>query len=989
MPLINTSIPNFIGGVSQQPAAIRKNNEAEEVVNAIPSPVEGLIKRPPAEYVTQLYRGLPSGTPSGNQATKFWFDDPTNSLFFHLIERDEQEKYLLYIDKNGRYGIHDLINNTPKELFTSAGSLFGGVDSPAQRSAVTIGDVTFVANAKTQPVYTNDTVAQNPSNYEQNALVWIKQANYGREHTVTLTSSDNRVYTYKHTTRSVAIVVDGTGTGTTAGAIVGPVQLTYGSKGVKADVYPQAYITYGAAGNRVSDVRLVTDFVGLEQPLSVQGPGDTGTDTGVLLNIPTANGVSGAQVRVRADSSGEIGTNHIAEGLAFGRASGYVGPRDGIDSNFTDPATGAATAPFETNRFNNTRVKDGVIWIKARDLTPLNFNITVEDDFAGEGIVVIRDTVERFEDLPPTAPHGYMVKVAGVPESGYDDYWVKFEAEDGDFSRGIWVETVAPGLKYKLSPATMPILVIRDSTGGFVVKVADGAAASNVPNAASYVWSDRLVGDEDTNPTPSFVGSTYYSTGPKINGLVYFQGRLGAISGENIIFSETGQFFNFFRTTVLDLLDTDTIDIASSSSKSGVIHSAIPFNRDLILWTPTNQSVLRTGDTFTPKSVAITPAADYENQANLCRPVASANSIFFTYNNGGYVGMRELVPQPALDGSYLANDLTTNVSRFITGSPGSLAASTHDNIVAVIANRKLYIYRYLAINNERAQSAWVECDFSDSSKIFVDQDAHGSGSAEPIWVGFVESDMYVALAVRRKTGLIPPLANSWIPVLIKVRMGSGLNDAPINDWVTHLDFRARLTGGTYVGGGVNQTTFNLPYPMDYAAGITKVVNDEGNSIPIVSGTAAVLVEGANTGGGNTRGTVVVSGNYSDEDLWFGAPYEMKYTFSTQYLKRGQNMPALLGGRYQLHNMILQFAETGYFKVTTQTPDGTPYEYEFAGDILGSSLVGEAFLKTGQFRVPIFSKNDNITISIISSSFLPCKILSGEVEAEFTSRSNSV
>ena len=165
--------------------------------------------------------------------------------------------------------------------------------------------------------------------------------------------------------------------------------------------------------------------------------------------------------------------------------------------------------------------------------------------------------------------------------------------------------------------------------------------------------------------------------------------------------------------------------------------------------------------------------------------------------------------------------------------------------------------------------------------------------------------------------------------------------------------------------------------------------DEGNSIPIVSGTPAVLIEGANTGGGNTKGTVVLSGDYSAEDLWFGAPYEMKYTFSTQYLKRGQNMPALLGGRYQIHNIILQFAETGYFKVVTETPDGAAYEYEFAGDILGSSLVGEAFLKTGQFRVPIFSKNDNITISIISTSFLPCKILSGEIEAEYTTRSSSM
>jgi len=995
MPLINTSIPNFIGGVSQQPASIRKNNEAEDIVNAFPSPVEGLIKRPPAEYVTNLFAGIPGSTPPANQANKFWFDNPTNSIFFHLIERDDKEKYLLYISNSGAYGIYDLVNNIPKAVSLAPVNLFRTVNSPSERSAVTIGDVTFVANALSVPALTTNKSPKNPADYDRECLVWIRQANFGREHIVTLkseaVSGNQRTYTYKHTTRSLVIATTGSGSSTNV-TTLGPVTLTY-IQGVKAEVYPQAYITYGSGNNRVTNVRLVTDFVGLEQPLSTKGPGDSADETGVLLEIPTQNGVSGVHVRIKADASGEIGTNHIAESLAFGRSSGYIGPLDGIDGNNADPANGAAGERYETNRFNNTRVRDGVIWIKSRTSTPLDFDPTVEDDFAGEGISLIRDTVERFEDLPPTAPHGYTVKVLGVPESSYDDYWVKFEAEDGDFSRGVWVETVAPDIYYEVDPTSLPVLVIRNSSGDFVVTTADGGAMAGIPaeQSATYKWANRLVGDDDTNPIPSFMNQGFQPGPLRINGLTYYQGRLGILSGENMIFSETGQFFNFFRTTVLDLLDTDPIDVASSSQKSGIIYSAVPFNRDLILWTPTNQSVLRSGDTFTPTNVAITTAADYENQSAICQPVPSANSIFFTYNNGGYVGLRELIPQPALDGSYLANDLTTNISRYIYGLPNALAASTHDNLVALIANRKLYLYRYLAVNNERVQSAWVRCDFEDSSSIFVTGDPHGSQFAEPIWVGFLEADMYVVLAVRRKTGLSPvyPLANSWIPVLVKVRMGSGLTDAPINDWVTHLDFRYRLTSGVYVGGVTDETTFTLPFPMDYAVRRTKLVNDEGNTVPIVRGTSAVLVEGANTGGGNTAGTVVVSGNYSTTPLWVGVPYEMKYTFSTQYLKRGSNMPALLTGRFQILNMAVQFAETGYFKVTTETVDGEMFEYEFSGDILGKTVTGRELLKNGQFKVPIFSKNDNITISIISSSYLPCKILSGEIEAEYTARSRSM
>jgi hypothetical protein len=52
--LITTSIPNFIGGISQQPPSIRSSSEAEDIENAVPSPVEGLIKRPPTEHVAAV-----------------------------------------------------------------------------------------------------------------------------------------------------------------------------------------------------------------------------------------------------------------------------------------------------------------------------------------------------------------------------------------------------------------------------------------------------------------------------------------------------------------------------------------------------------------------------------------------------------------------------------------------------------------------------------------------------------------------------------------------------------------------------------------------------------------------------------------------------------------------------------------------------------------------------------------------------------------------
>jgi hypothetical protein len=46
MPLINTSVPNLIQGVSQQPDASRFAGQCEEQENALSSVADGLKKRP-------------------------------------------------------------------------------------------------------------------------------------------------------------------------------------------------------------------------------------------------------------------------------------------------------------------------------------------------------------------------------------------------------------------------------------------------------------------------------------------------------------------------------------------------------------------------------------------------------------------------------------------------------------------------------------------------------------------------------------------------------------------------------------------------------------------------------------------------------------------------------------------------------------------------------------------------------------------------------
>jgi hypothetical protein len=923
MPLITSPIPNLIGGVNQQPPSIRQANEAEKVDNAVPSPIEGLLKRPPTERIATV-------ADSGGTLRNI---NKTESLFVHLIERDETEKYLLVVQESGTADIYDLAGNR-KTLLVDSGVSLGSATS-GKRKALTIGDVTFISNA-TNPIAADAaTVTGIPSNYNRAGLVWIKQSNYNREHIIKLTSGGTtKVFT--HISRSVQITNEGSsGTPDTYDNVL----LTYVS-GVKATTYPKAQITVGSGG-KVTKIVIVEDAIGWESEQ---------VNTVLSANSGDIGGVNNFQVTIQSSVQGEIGTDRVGRALWENASSGYIGPPGGIK----------AIGPYTASEY-----EDSVIYIKGS----ADFTVVVEDDFGGDGMIYIKDSVQRFEDLPPSAPHGYMVKVVGTPESPYDDYWVKFKADNGTFSRGIWEETVAPGLKYKFDYATMPLLLIRQSDGTFYLKKGDGLNGTGAASGANYSglkWFDRLVGDDLTNPFPTFVGE-------RLQDMVFYQNRLGIMAGENIIFSEVSEFFNFFRTTTLDLLDSDPIDVASSSPRVGKIVAAVPFNRDLILFTPTNQMVLRGGQILSPKQIAIISVADFDSQAATVRPIPSATSVFFTFANGGFTGVRELVPQPALDGSYLANDITNNVSRYITSNPRHITASTHDNLAAVVAGDEIYCYRYFDQNGSRLQSAWFRFTFQDSNP-------EAYAFARPMWAGFVESDMYVVMLRTRNstTGFI---------TIEKIRMGVGINDVATTNqtWVTNLDQRTYLAAGsgTY-NSTTGLTTFTLPRPMSYAAGKTKVVAVNGLVLSLAGGTSYNI-------GTAAQGTVNVIGDYSNTAVWVGTNYIMEYEFSTPYLRSGVASragtvnAALLTGRLQLRYLTLQYADTGYFRVTAQVRNEDTYEYPFTGEVLGTSLLDNANISSGAFRCPIYSRNENTVIRIINDSPMPCKILSGDIEASYDDR----
>ena len=176
MPLISSSIPNLINGVSQQPAALRLASQAEEVINCMPSPVEGLKKRPPMQHIKKLFAGSAgSGRP-----------------FTHIVDRDGVIRYLIFIQDNA-IKVFDLDGNA-QTVSTPNGTAYldiTGEPSSAFRVA-SIADFTFIVNR--EKTVAMDTVNKS-YNWGTKSMVFIKSADFSTTYRVKINNTEKSVTT--------------------------------------------------------------------------------------------------------------------------------------------------------------------------------------------------------------------------------------------------------------------------------------------------------------------------------------------------------------------------------------------------------------------------------------------------------------------------------------------------------------------------------------------------------------------------------------------------------------------------------------------------------------------------------------------------------------------------------------------------------------------------------------------------------------------------
>ena len=282
-------------------------------------------------------------------------------------------------------------------------------------------------------------------------------------------------------------------------------------------------------------------------------------------------------------------------------------------------------------------------------------------------------------------PDGFRVAVRGSADANEDDYYLRFETNDGQsFGEGGWVEDVGADLDIALDPSTLPLQLVNTGVNTFTINTTQ--------------WAKRKAGDDETNPFPSFVGK-------KLNNFVFFKNRLGFIYEDSVVLSEAGELFNFFRTTVRTLLDTAPIDVTSATANVTNLRSSVAFQENLLLFADRGQFVLK-GDPLTNETITLEAVTNYDVNTSE-DPLAVGSYVYFPFKRGNFLGMQEYSLNATTD-VYDSDDITTQVPGYI--SNGNILVTSGSSATDLIAlssgGDTIYVYKYFFNGREKVVSSW-------------------------------------------------------------------------------------------------------------------------------------------------------------------------------------------------------------------------------------------------------------------------------------------
>ena len=921
---ITQTIPNYSVGISEQPDQLKAPGQVVDTVNSIPDLINGLYKRPGAKRLgTAPLTNVQSG-----------------GSWFHYYRDETEGAYIGQVAADGKVRIWSCNDGTEKNVWyhTDNSAYSGGnsdhtaittylsASNTEDVQALTINDTTFLNNRDTDVSTTNTLTDANSDTYF--AYVELLRTENGRQYGLNVYSNE----TYSGLKRATRIKIEsdtlaeGSGTGTCPG-------------------------------------------------IGTQVFGGSDTDTGSRKNLTfriTTHGQQG-QIDSYGDDSGEVPSS--AYSCSYNRNITLL--HGGEDWETGDTTTVTLTQA-KTNYTYTVRVEDHEdvsvkANIKAVRPAPTPFDadtaVTVDtilagiaQELAGTSITtavignglylssnsafsveavdqdlmrIMGSSINDVTALPIQMKDGVIIKVKNSRMSDEDDYYLKFEGEQSLDGPGSWVECPAPSIVKSFNASTMPHILQRQSDGDFLVK--------------KYTWADRQVGDDTTNPIPSFNGN-------KINKVLFFRNRLAFLSGENIITAQPGNLTtpNFWVDSALTVSAVDAIDISCSSTYPSDLYDAIEIPAGLLCFS-TNEQFLFSSDAeiMNPDTAKLRSVSMY-NYYKTVPPISLGATIGYLDNSNKYSRFMEMAGLAREQEAAVVN--TSEVVPTLLPKDLDLIANSRENGIVLLGKTnsdEVVGYRYLNQGENRIQSAWFKWKHNN-----------------PIKWHFVVNDEYFFLDTDNFLQKIN---------LVQADADPSIDQDDVN-YLLHLD------NYTTVGSGSYNATTDLTTFTNQSDWIDQVTSPNGTLVVVDSNTNSSRV------GRYAECTVInnddftLPGDWSSATLNIGYLYEYSVKFPRFYLQKaeGKQVQSDVNSKLTIHRAKINFGKIGLYETTLKRVGKLDYTEIYESALSNQYNVSDApYLDEEIQEVPVYERNTNVELTLKSSHPAPATLRSLSWEGDYS------
>jgi len=336
-------------------------------------------------------------------------------------------------------------------------------------------------------------------------------------------------------------------------------------------------------------------------------------------------------------------------------------------------------------------------------------------DDSGDG-TLFRAVMNELDDPAKVSAIHQAGKIIRIrPKGTAEPYYLQAVADNGgtDWQTVTWKEcagvTATPGQVFALGGVT------NDGTG-FVI--GSNATVMNAQGFTVPPYAPSQCGDLDST------GAVPYFFGKRITMLTVFMDRLVVVSNGVIFMSRVGDYFNFYRKSMLSVDDDDPIEAYALGAEDDIITKCVTYNKDLFMFGQRKQYTISGRQVLTPKTVAVTTAAN-EQDSMYAKPVVIGNLIYYSKyepmaNIPGpspYVGQISQFQLGYFQDTPETYRVSQQLTKYIRGRPIEMAALASPDALFVRTDgfdTGLYVYSWIDAPGSQARQfdSWSRWEWS-------------------------------------------------------------------------------------------------------------------------------------------------------------------------------------------------------------------------------------------------------------------------------------